>query len=380
MRTRYQFGSIYLEDRKRGPSVWVYRFIENGERRKVRIGTIEQYRTGTEATKAAEGLRLIANPDRAAAQAVTFGAVIQQYLREELPDRKSTRTFYKPWIKNHIEPQWRDYTLTELVRMPFAIEQWLNKLELSPKSKANVRSLMRVMVNCAMRWGLLPLQQNPLSLVRVKGCTKRRRQPRAFTAEQCIAIANEVPEPFKTMLFVAMCLGLRVSEILGLKWGDFDWNNLIVTVQRGFVLGVEDQVKTLYSEKQMPLDPALAEILFRYQRVYAPTAAGEDWVFPNPDTGRPWWAHQIQQHYIRKAAQKALGIDGVGWHTFRHTYSSMLRHLRVDVKVQQELLRHADIRTTMNTYTQAMREDLRIANSRVVRMVLKEKTGLADPN
>jgi len=64
-------------------------------------------------------------------------------------------------------------------------------------------------------------------------------------------------------------------------------------------------------------------------------------------------------------------LGRIGWHTFRHTYSSMLRHLGVDVKVQQELLRHADIRTTMNTYTQAMPTALREANSKVARMVVQ---------
>jgi len=198
--------------------------------------------------------------------------------------------------------------------------------------------------------------------------------------EQCIAVTELVLQPFKTMVTIAMCLGLRVSEILGLRWGDFDWEGLAISIQRAYVLGAEDQVKTMYSERQMPLDPALAEILFRYRRTYAPEATADDWVFSNPDTGRPWWPHRIQQCYIRKAGIKVVGVDGIGWHTFRHTYSSMLRHLGVDVKVQQELLRHADIRTTMNIYTQAMREDLRAANSRVVRMVIGGSTSSVDPN
>jgi integrase len=62
------------------------------------------------------------------------------------------------------------------------------------------------------------------------------------------------------------------------------------------------------------------------------------------------------------------------WHCgmahLSHTYGSMLRQLGVDVKVQQELLRHADVRTTMNVYTQAVREQKRGAHSSVVRMVL----------
>ena len=72
-----------------------------------------------------------------------------------------------------------------------------------------------------------------------------------------------------------------------------------------------------------------------------------------------------------KPAAKAAKLEGrIGWHTFRHTYSSALRELGVDVKVQQELLRHADIRTTMNVYTQAVSEQKRAAHSKVVQMVL----------
>src|SRR5712692_2020301 len=277
MRTRYQYGSIYLEQRKYGPAVWVYRYFENGRRKKVQFGTVEQYRTKSQAEKAAESLRFNANPDCPAARTVTFGAVLSRYRREELPTRKSTRTWYLPWLNNYIEPQWGAYPLSELARSPFAVEQWLNKLDLAPKSKAHIRSLMRVIFNCAMRWGLVELQQNPMSLVRVKGCTKRRRQPVVLTPEQCGLILDRIAEPFKTMVLVAMCLGLRVSEILGLQWSDFDWENLTVSVARAYVLGAADDVKTVYSAKRVPLDPALAEALLRYRSTYAPGANSGEW-------------------------------------------------------------------------------------------------------
>ena len=82
---------------------------------------------------------------------------------------------------------------------------------------------------------------------------------------------------------------------------------------------------------------------------------------------RPWGVQQLR---ITPAAKRADLGTGIGWHTFRHTYSTMLRHLRVDVKVQQELLRHADIHTTLNVYTQGVAGDLREAPRRVVRMVI----------
>src|SRR6266851_4040958 len=78
---------------------------------------------------------------------------------------------------------------------------------------------------------------------------------------------------------------------------------------------------------------------------------------------------QIQENWLVPAAEK-VGLGRIGWHTFRHSHSSLLHALGVDLKVQQELLRHADIRTTMNIYTHAVPAALRKANSKVVRLVL----------
>ena len=168
------------------------------------------------------------------------------------------------------------------------------------------------------------------------------------------------------MVLVAMTVGLRVSEILGLQWKDFDFYQNTVSVQRAWVVGEVGDVKTRYSKKKVPLDPSLVAALLSYRLKYECC----EWVFANPDTNRPWWAHHIQHQRIVPAGARAK-LGRIGWHTFRHTYSSMLRHLGVDLKVQQELLRHADIRTTMNTYTQAMPTALREANSRVARMLVQ---------
>ena len=64
------------------------------------------------------------------------------------------------------------------------------------------------------------------------------------------------------MVLVAMCLGLRVSEILGLQWGDFDFDRNTVLVRRPWVVGEVGDVKTRYSKKQIPLDASLVTSLF----------------------------------------------------------------------------------------------------------------------
>jgi integrase len=128
-------------------------------------------------------------------------------------------------------------------------------------------------------------------------------------------------------------------------------------------------VKTRASQKRMPLDRSLAETLSQYQLRFASRRNNENWIFVNPATGKPYWPRRVQENWLVPAAKK-LGIGRIGWHTFRHSHSTLLHALGVDLKMQQELLRRADVRTTLNIYTQAVPSALREANCRVVRLVI----------
>ena len=74
--------------------------------------------------------------------------------------------------------------------------------------------------------------------------------------------------------------------------------------------------------------------------------------------------------HLKPAAAK-VGIGNIGWHTFRHTYSTLLHALGTLPAVQKELLRHADIQTTMNVYTQAIPAEKREAASKVASVLWK---------
>ncbi len=371
-RQRVQFGWVSLKARKKGPDVWVLRYRENlsngvTTKRSAIIGTVQEFLNESQARKAALSWLFSMNAETSSGTLVSFGAVIRRYLAEEIPARISTASRYRCWLKNHVEPKWRDYPIEQI--KPLLVEDWLKKLDLAPKSKSHLKNLMRVLFNAAMRWELIPYQHNPMSLVRVKDSSKRQRQPKALSVEEFRKLLEHVPEPFRTMCIVAMCLGLRVSEILGLKWKDIDWEGLRLAVRQAYVYGQEGELKTQASQRWMPLDRLLAEKLREHKKKFASFDNSETWVFANPETGRPYWPGRIQENWLVPAAQKA-GLGRIGWHTFRHSHSTLLHALGVDLKVQQELLRHADIRTTMNIYTQAVPTALREANSKVVRLVL----------
>lgn len=121
-----------------------------------------------------------------------------------------------------------------------------------------------------------------MKLVRVRGISKRTREPRILTIEECQRLlAHVCEEPFRTMVIVAIATGLRCSELLALKWCDFDWQTLTLLVRRAIVDGVVDDVKTRYSRAGLPLDASLAEILWSWKQRTSFAAEG-DWVFASP--------------------------------------------------------------------------------------------------
>ena len=372
MRTRYQNGNLQLSKRKNRPDVWIYRWREtdkNGEpiRRGEIIGTVDKYPTRAKARRACEYLRLEANEESPQQPAKTFGAVVDRYIAEEIPQRFSTRRAYLAYLNGHIKPQWGKLEIEKL--NPLAVRQWIRGLDLASRSKAHIRSIMRRLCDCAMIWGWLELQRNPMELVRVEGATKRETEPRVLTSEEFRRLLEHMPEePFRTMVMTAMCLGLRCSELLALKWSDFDWETLTLLVQRAVVAGRVDTVKTKYSKTRVPLDPALAENMLNWKN-RSQFNADEDWVFASPyQAGEmPYSSWGIQQRQIKTAARQA-GLGPIGWHTFRHSYRSWLDETGAPMKVQQELMRHASITTTMNIYGAAMSESKREANSKVVRL------------
>lgn len=301
----------------------------------------------------------------------SFGAVIDRYIREAMPAREVTRSRYLSWIKSHIRPKWRDIPIAQV--KPLAVELWINDLKLAGKSKGHIREMMHLLFNWAMRWELIPVEQNPMSLVRVKGSSRRTKLPRILTIKEFNLLLERLKEPYRTMALVALFLGPRVSEVVGLKWSDIDWERSTISISRSWVEGNMEDTKTEGSAKPLPMDRDLAMILRKHRERMK--AIDSEWIFANPETGNLYWPSKIRENHLVPAGI-AAGIGRVGWHTFRHTYSCLLREHEVDVKVQQALLRHADIRTTMNIYTQAIPKAVREANRRVVRSIMGRKAAL----
>ena len=122
---------------------------------------------------------------------------------------------------------------------------------------------MHTIFQCAERWELI--DKNPIKLVRVKGGTKRLKTPRVLAPEEFYSLLPSIREPYRTMVLIAGCLGLRVSEIVALQWRDFDFPGRTLLIQRSVVHGRVGDVKTEYSRDSVPLDTAVVEALMLHK-------------------------------------------------------------------------------------------------------------------
>ena len=184
----------------------------------------------------------------------------------------------------------------------------------------------------------------------------------------------------RTLVLLAVSTGLRQSELFGLKWGDIDLVQYSMNVTRSIVYGVVGTCKTESSQKPVPVHPRLADALSDWRKQCAYTKP-DDWVFASKRYRgrRPYWGQAILRRYVRPVAQR-VGIQKcIGWHTFRHTYSTLLRSVGTEFKVMQELLRHSTLRSTLDVYTQAVTPAKHAAQAAVLSLVFSCEANTASP-
>jgi integrase len=157
-----------------------------------------------------------------------------------------------------------------------------------------------------------------------------------------------------------------------LRWADVDWLNGSLTVERGIVMQVVGDVKTTESRRQISVDSILIAVLATW-RQSTQFSAATDWIFASPtQLGRLPWSYPWVWRVFQNAATDA-GVGKLGTHTMRHSYRSWLDAAGTSIAVQQRLMRHADIRTTMNTYGDVVTSEMAQANSKVAGMALTDR-------
>lgn len=376
-RDRYQQGSLEIRDTAEG-RCWYIRFMvdqPDGSRKRkpFRVGLLKDLPTKRHANNAADELRRTVNSPAPIIVERKVRDAVERYMREEMPERYSTAKGYRNLLVNHIRPQWGDRNLTTLTGEE--IRSWLKTMKCSPKTRGHRRDMMRVLFNFAIFWKWHP-GPNPAESFRLEDVTKRMKKPIILTPQQFTALIKHpmlAEEPYRTMCVMAASLGLRCSELCGLQWRDVLWDRGEIHVQRAIVEGHHGEVKTEHSDATLPLHEEVKLLLRSHLHSKDDFKEPDDWIFASPFTGgaKPYFPGGIQQNRIRVAGRDLGFGKSIGWHTFRHSYRAWLGNTRAEMGVQQALMRHSNIATTMNVYGAAFVEDLREANDGVVRRLIQ---------
>jgi integrase len=351
---------------------WNYLWYDGTIRRSKRIGTEQEFPTKASAWKEVDRLQ---TKTQSGTTGDTVRSVVESYEAERMPSRHSTARVHRCFLKVHILPRWGDTLIRDV--QPRPVELWLRGLPLSPKSKTHVRSLMHGLVDFAMWAGLLDISRNPISLVRNIGATRKVRRARSLTAEQFHALLKELHEPFATMALLSVCLGLRISEALALRWADVDWPDSRLSVRRGIVNQIVGDVKTQGSAKAFTLAGELLERLKSWKQS-SEFSGADDWIFASPfKLGRLPFSYTGTRQELERASN-AAGIGHVSSHAFRHTYRSWLDAVKTPIAVQQKMMRHTDIRTTMNVYGDVVTDEMSTAGLRVAELAFQSNGAQAE--
>jgi integrase len=374
-RTRYQEGSLRLESRKRG-KVWRLRFrITRADGNRVEhaivIGTQKELPTRAAAREFVKSLYLPINhpAPNSNGRPVAFSDIAGHYIQEELnedqnqasaPKAYSTTATYRRCLRKWVLPRWGDQVA--LMIAPLDLENWLKELGrksgLENQTRSKIRQVIGLVYKHAQRVGFLPRteQANPIRFVRQS--TASNFDPIILTPAQAFAIINQLGLMLRTLVLVTAATALRISEILALQWRDIDVENQCIYVRRAYVYGRFGKPKSKASKRPVPLHPLLAAHLLNWRRE-TPYRKEEDLVFPSFKLKgtKPPRANMLLSDHLRPAAMK-VGVvappRAFGFHTFRRTLASVLVANNYDPKLVQELLRHSNIKTTLDVYAQAI--------------------------
>jgi integrase len=271
------------------------------------------------------------------------------------------------YLRKWVLPKWGP-VYTQNIK-PIAVEQWLHSLDgLSNGSKSKIRNIMSGIFSHAIRYELA--ERNPITAVRQSG--KREKVPVILEVAELHRLFDELALRERAMIICDALTGMRRSELMGLKWQDLDFIEFRINIVRSVVDQVIGNCKTETSRKPVVIDEHIARALISWRQESTYTAP-LDWVWASPHKAgnQPLWLATIMRYYIQPAARR-VGINKtIGWHTFRHTFSTLIKSLGVDAKVVQELLRHASFKTTMDDYTQALEPPKRQAQEALADLIMR---------
>jgi integrase len=279
---------------------------------------------------------------------ISFGAFVEtQWKVLALPNFKaSTQHGYKTVLNVHVLPAWRTWRLRDIERL--AIQAWVSdkfRHGTGWQVVRNAWTLLSSILESAVEYGYL--QANPARGVKFPQKAVKQK-PAIIAGDDFVKLLRHLGEPYRTMVSLIAATGLRIGELLALRWGALDLEAGTLAVRESVFEGKFQPPKTQRARRTIPLGPRAVKVLKEHREMASRREPG-DLVFGNRK-GEPFRESKLLTRVLQPAAVEA-GLGRVTWHQFRHIHSSLLNDLKVPVKIAQEQLGHASISTTLGIYT-----------------------------
>jgi integrase len=268
----------------------------------------------------------------------------------------TTRADYRRVVERELIPFFGARRLAEIE--PIDIKRFAQRLGGRGLARNTVRlalAPLKALLATAVEEGLI--RSNPAAglrnLLPMPPSGAVDEPPKALTEEELARLLDAIPPDWRLFFEFLAHTGLRIGEAVEVRWGDLDFGERRLHVQRAFYNGGVSLPKGRKA-RRIRLTQGMATQLWARRKVTR--GKDSDLVFPADRGGRI-----VQTNLTRRALKPAAWRAGVGWvtfHTFRHTCATILFRRGWNIVQVQKFLGHADSTTTMRVYVHLLDEDL----------------------
>jgi len=273
--------------------------------------------------------------------------------------KPSSARYYEIQIRCHLLPVFANQRLCDITRVD--VQCFLpdkRKQGLSGSSVHGIRTALGKVLQAAVDWNLL--EQNPTRGIHLGDRTPKTERLH-LTPPEVLRLVSSLSEPCRTLVLVAVLTGMRIGEILALRWKSLDLLRGVIQISESMTDGRFGAPKTRSSKRDVPISEALRQALDA-QRARCRLTGPEDLVFATCKQ-TPLNPLNLLRRVLRPACLK-MELPPISWHSFRHTHATLLGEVDESLCTASAILGHSNLGTTM-IYAHAILESQRRAVDKV---------------